>query len=216
MVDIRELRKLVSKKINSLLDLPTQEHNHTVGKYYPADAGKCLRRTFFKYKLNVSSEIKERAKGRILMSAILENMYLELLESLGYQTKVKVSKEVDGIEISGEVDAINDEEVIDIKTVTPTAINKIPFPADIAQLNTYLWITDRYSGSLIYVKSDNPSVFHVFPVTYSEKLANETIDRIKKLHQHLIEGTIPDKTENREVCKNCVFRNVCYYIDKIL
>lgn len=217
MVNERDLRRRVNRKVNDLLKDAgiVLDKKHTPGIYYPVDSGRCMRRTFFKYKLNVSNELKERAKGRILMSSLLERMYLSILEDMGYSTHVKLSRIVDGIEIRGEADAMNDEEIIELKTVTPTAINKIPFKSDIVQLNIYLWMASRPKGYLLYIKSDNPSIYHLIPVIYTKEVVDTYIDKIKKLHEHIMTNKIPPKIEDTSVCRNCVFRQICEKIDQL-
>jgi len=214
VVDFRVFKQNIYKKIDILLNRCDSPHrNHTVGVYYPADSGKCLRRTFFKYKFGASSDMKGRAKGRILTSTILENLCLDVLQSMGYAIKVKISKRVGEIEIRGEVDAINSEEVVEVKTVTPTAMRKTPFKADLAQLNTYMWLADRQKGAIIYVKSDNPSIIHVCPARFNKDLLDTTITRIQALHEHLKNNKIPPKTDSPNACKNCMFKAICSYID---
>ena len=210
MLNENELYSKVKKKISELWHASSDtEHTHVIGKYYPSDAGKCIRRTFFKYKLGMNSDIKLAAKGRILMSYVVENMYLQLLEEMGYHTKVKVSKAYQGIVVSGEVDAMGQDDIIDVKTVTPTAINEIPFPADIAQINTYLWITGKKIGYLLYVKSDNPAIFKIFEIHYSSKMIETTLQRLLQLHKYLTSDVVPPKTKDTYLCKNCVFKKLC-------
>lgn len=211
MLDQKLLYKKVRKKVTDLWSLANSEehHDHTIGRYYPSDAGKCMRKTYFKYVLNTNSDMRIVAKGRIIMSQIVENMYLEILQSIGYETKKRVEKRHGDFVIAGEVDAMSDDEVIDVKTVTPTSINNIPFSKDIAQLNTYLWLTDLQYGWLLYVKSDNPAIYKIYPVHYSPKMMSITLSRISQLHQYLVNNIIPPKTEDQSVCRNCMFRKLC-------
>jgi len=216
VLDDRKLYKQVKAKILDLWrDTNSGEHTHVVGKYYPSDAGKCMRRTFLKYKLNVSTDGKLVAKGRIIMSHVIENMYMDILAQMGYQTKVGVSKSHNGILISGEVDALGKDDVIDVKSVTPTALDKTPFPSDIAQLNTYLWITGRPVGYLLYVKSDNPAIFKIVKVHYSQHMMEKTLERIHRLHYYISNDIIPPKVKDPEVCKRCIFRKICSGIERV-
>ena len=214
MVNERDLYRRVIKLIRELTrrEQESNDNPYTPGIYYATDAGRCMRQVFFKYKLGITNDINDKGRGRILMSEIVERLFLEVLEDMGYQTHVKFEKDYNDIKVRGEVDAVNDTEVIEIKTVTPTAIHDIPFLKDIKQLNTYLWLADRQKGVLLYIKSDNPTIFRIFNYNFSEEMLQETLDHIYKIHTHIINNVIPPMTKFKKYCKTCAFREIC---DKI-
>jgi len=217
MVTSREFYRVMRRKINELFD-DIVKYDGTVhkGHYHANDAGKCLRSTFFKYVVDSSPTTRTIARGRILVSMMLEAIALDALKELGYDTKVHFTKKIDDdIYISGEVDAINEREVVEIKTVTPTAIQYLPFTKDFYQINTYLWLSGRKHGTIIYLKSDNPAKYYTYQVQFREDKLQETFNYFRELHKYVTTNTIPPKTSNVELCKVCVFRKLCQRIDSV-
>lgn len=214
MVNERELYK---KVIGFIRELTTREQElndkpYTPGIYYATDAGRCMRQVFFKYKLGITNDINDKGRGRILMSQIIEKIYLDVLEEMGYETHKKFEKKYNDIVVRGEVDAVNDKEVIEIKSVTPTAMHDIPFIKDIKQLNTYLWLADKQKGVLIYVKSDNPTIFRIFNYNFSQSMLEESLDHLYKIHEYISSNVLPPPTKVKKFCRTCAFREIC---DKI-
>lgn len=217
MVKEKELYKRVIRRIRELTYREQDDSNnrYTPGIYYPTDAGRCMRQVFFKYKLGITNDISDKGRGRILMSEIVEKIYTEILEEMGYRIHEKFEKEFENIKIRGEVDAVNEDEVVEIKTVTPTSINDVPFVRDIKQLNMYLWLADKENGTLIYVKSDNPSIFKMYHIHFNEQKLLESLRYLQKIHEYIIGNKIPPRTKNKRLCKTCTFREICTKIEEL-
>jgi hypothetical protein len=100
VVSYQALRRNIASKINHLYAEAQgdEEHVYTIGRYYPADAGKCMRRTFFKYATGAVDPMKLSAKGRNVMSLVVERMYLDVLEKMGYKSHVKISRKWGNLE----------------------------------------------------------------------------------------------------------------------
>lgn len=195
----------------------------TVGRYYPSEAGNCLRKVFYSYKnpKAVDTELlKVFEAGNILHEFIVDvlesekNPQVELLE-----TESPFTLEVDDMTISGRVDDIiivkidNKIFLVEAKSTSTLKYTDEPHEAHVMQLQLYMHAKDIHNGLIIYLEK-NTLQSKTFPVSYDAKYADKTIKRLKDLHQHLKEDKLPI-AEARIIyskgwmCKGCQYREDC-------
>jgi len=206
-MDMRHLSKRILSRIDALYNQVENEHTLTIGRYHPSGIGGCMRQIYYKYLL--TPELSVRAKGRIVWSRIVESFVEELLKSEGYEIEKYLEKKLDdGIVITGRADAVNDQAVIEVKTVTPTAWDKLPRVLHIYQLNTYMWLADVDTGVLWYFKSDNPTFNRWFIYRYDPAMQDRLLNWVRRLHSYLEQHRLPPARKTN-MCKTCAFKRIC-------
>lgn len=195
-----------------------------VGRYYPSEAGNCLRKVFYSYKnpKEVDLELlKIFEAGNILHEFIVDvlesekNPHVELLEK---ESPFKL--EVDDITISGRVDDIvivkidNKVFLVEVKSTSSLKYTNEPHDSHVMQLQLYMHAKDIHNGLIIYLEK-NTLQSKTFPVSYDAKYVEKAIKRLKDIHQHLKENKLPI-TEARIIysknwmCKGCHYREECF------
>jgi CRISPR/Cas system-associated exonuclease Cas4 (RecB family) len=196
----------------------------TVGRYYPSEAGNCIRKVFYSYKnpKEVDTELlKVFEAGNILHEFIVhvleseKNPQIELLEK-----ESPFVLEVEDIIISGRVDDIivvkidNQVFLVEVKSTSSLKYTNEPHEAHIMQLQLYMHAKDIHNGLMIYLEK-NTLQSKTFPVSYDVKYADKTIKRLKELHQHIKEDKLPIaeariKYSMNWMCKGCQYREECF------
>jgi CRISPR/Cas system-associated exonuclease Cas4 (RecB family) len=195
-----------------------------IGKYYPSEAGLCIRKSWFSYKYpqEVDPELlKIFEMGNMIHDFVVnvlkseKNPEVELLK-----TEMPFKAQMDGFEISGRIDDLiliklsGQNVLVEVKSSSDIDYVKGPSPHNEMQLQLYMHFTGVHNGVLLYVgKKDLKS--KVFPIAYDEQKALEILERFKKLHVCLTKDVIPDP-EAREskdktwMCKYCEYSERCY------
>lgn len=195
----------------------------TVGRYYPSEAGNCMRKVFYSYKnpKEVDLELlKIFEAGNILHEFIVDvlesekNPHIELLEK-----ESPFRLEIDGIIISGRVDDIvvvkidNKVYLVEVKSTSSLKYTNEPHEAHVTQLQLYMHAKNIHNGLIIYLEK-NTLQSKSFHIKYNEKGFEKIIQRLKEIHQHLKENKLPIpeariiSTKNW-MCKNCQYREEC-------
>ncbi|MBL7100550.1 MAG: Dna2/Cas4 domain-containing protein [Nanoarchaeota archaeon] len=196
----------------------------TPGRYYPSEAGNCMRKVFYSYKdpKEVGLELlKIFEAGNILHEFIVDvlesekNPHIELLEK-----ESPFTLEIEDIVISGRVDDIvvlkidNKVYLVEVKSTSSLKYTNEPHEAHIMQLQLYMHAKNIHNGLVIYLEK-NTLQSKSFHVVYDEKKAEKTIQRLKELHQHIKEDKLP-VPESRVIstkawmCKGCQYREGCF------
>lgn len=196
----------------------------TVGRYYPSEAGNCIRKVFYSYKnpKEVDLELlKVFEAGNILHDFIVsvleseKNPQIELLEK-----ESPFTLEVDDIIISGRVDDIvivkidNKVFLVEVKSTSSLKYTNEPHEAHIMQLQIYMHAKDIHNGLIIYLEK-NTLQSKTFPVPYDAKQAEKAIKRLKDLHQQIKENKLPIPEariiySKNWMCKGCQYREECF------
>jgi CRISPR-associated exonuclease Cas4 len=209
-------------------------HEMVVGKYSPSLLPACLRRQYFEYKHPIPAS-PEKLKIFALGNSIHEQIAHILSESKNIKTHSEersltlMHPDYEGIIISGRLDnfiVLKDggkNVIVEVKSaktlqtydqpnhtwVDMTA----PKKEHVMQLNCYLYALPNSVGLVLYV---NKTTFETkqFEVQPNKALLVETLERARKLHDHLTTDTFPeaeakmneDTTWN---CKYCEFAPLC-------
>jgi CRISPR/Cas system-associated exonuclease Cas4 (RecB family) len=195
-----------------------------IGKYYPSEAGMCIRKTWFSYKY--PQEVDPELLKIFEMGNIIHDFVVDVLKSEKnpevelLKTELPFKEKIDDFEVSGRVDDLilvkisGKNVIVEVKSTSDADYVKEASPHNIMQLQLYMHFTGVHNGILLYVgKKDLKS--KVFVIDYDEQKALEIIERFKKLHACLTKDVIPDP-EAREtkykswMCRYCEYFNRCY------
>lgn len=86
----------------------------------------------------------------ILGEIVHEGLEAILMNEFGYDIEVEVYKQLENYTLSGRIDALNNEEVVEIKYAADVKDSR-PYEHHVLQLRIYMWLADRERGRLIYI-----------------------------------------------------------------
>lgn len=210
---------------DSLIDshLSRESRPKGFGKYYPSEAGSCLRKSFYSYKFPSQVEpdlLKIFEMGNIVHDFIVsvlkagKNPSVTLLES-----EFPFKESVDDFIISGRVDnlikvrASGKLFLVEVKSTKSIDFVKEASPHNITQLQLYMHFTGVHNGLLLYVDKSNLKT-KSFEITYNKEEALRIIDRFRALHNHLKEDTLPEPEARAHepikwMCRYCEYKAQC-------
>jgi CRISPR-associated exonuclease Cas4 len=199
-------------------------HPKGVGKYYPSEAGTCMRKAFYSYKY--PTETEPELQKIFEMGNIVHDFIVNVLKS-SKQKDVELLKaelpfreKFEDIEISGRVDdvilvkASGKTYVVEVKSSKSIDYIREASPHNIQQLQLYMHFTGIHNGILLYVDKTNLQT-KSFEISYNEAEAKKILERFKLLHKHLTEETLPEAEarahENiKWMCNYCEYKDRCY------
>jgi CRISPR/Cas system-associated exonuclease Cas4 (RecB family) len=195
-----------------------------IGKYYPSDAGMCMRKVWYSYMY--PSEVEPELAKIFELGNIIHDFIVKVLKSeknreivlLG--SELPVRQNIDGIEISGRVDDVikvcidNKVYLVEVKSTKSLFYTNDAKSHNVDQLQLYMHLTGIHDGIILYVDKTNLQT-KAFKISYDPSAANEIIERFKKLHSHLLEKTLPPP-EAKLIQKNAWMCKYCEYQDKCL
>ena len=182
--------------IEKFIELDLMEHyEHSVfrepDKIWVSELVQCKQKAYFNAKFPEIYQIEPRFwLGKIVHLGF--EKWLE--QEYNAKTEVEVEKSIDDITVSGRVDAIVDDTVIEIKYASDVFKNE-PYEHHIKQVRLYLWLTDLTNGKLIYI---SPKKFLEFDV-----LASASDDEVIMLYDTWSSPRYPWE------CKYCPFSVIC-------
>jgi CRISPR/Cas system-associated exonuclease Cas4 (RecB family) len=195
----------------------------TIGRYYPSEIGSCLRKMWYSYKVprEVEPEVKRIFEvGNIVHGFVVDvlrsekNPHVELLKS-----EEPFQMKVDDFIVSGRIDDIilvkqNSEKIlVEAKSTKSVEYVREPSPAYVTQLQLYMHHTGIHKGIILYIEKSNLKS-KVFDVDYDEKVADETLDRFRKIDKCLKKDIIPfAESKHRAgwgwMCGYCQYKDEC-------
>ncbi|MBU4502816.1 MAG: Dna2/Cas4 domain-containing protein [Nanoarchaeota archaeon] len=196
----------------------------TPGRYYPSEAGNCIRKVYYSYKQpkEVGMELlKIFEAGNILHEFIVnvleseKNPDIELIEKESpFQLKV------DDMIISGRVDDIvilkinNKIYLVEVKSTKSLQYTREPSEMHLTQLQIYMHAKEIHRGIIIYLEK-NTLQSKTFEVKYDEEHYNKIVLRLKDLDKHIKENKLPIpeariKSKMTWMCRNCQYREECF------
>ncbi len=196
----------------------------TVGRYYPSEIGSCLRKVWYSYTLPKETEAELRKI--FFVGEMIHNFIVDVIKSEKNPSVELAAAEfpfvvaVDDFTISGRVDDIvvlkvdQRKVLIEVKSTSYIEYLDAPKEAHAIQLLLYMQAIKIFDGFVLYVEK-NTLKTKSFPVAYDEALVTLTLNRFRKLHQHLTSNMLPDP-EARIVkalhwmCATCNYREECY------
>jgi len=211
---------------NNLIDKYVEREHHPkgIGKYYPSEAGMCMRKVFYSYKY--PSEIDPDLRKIFEMGNIIHDFVVEVLKS-EKQTDVELLKtelpfkeKFEDIEISGRVDdvilvkASGKTYLVEVKSAKSIEYKKEAAPHNIQQLQLYMHFTGIHNGILLYVDKSNLKT-KSFEISYDEKEAKHILERFRTLHKHLTGDMLPEAEARAHknvnwMCSYCEYKDRCF------
>jgi len=191
-----------------------------IGTYYPSELFWCLRRVYYDYTISRDRDFEAILK--MIAGNVVHNVIADILKwasSVGaikdVDVETKYEYEFNGIKISGKVDDIivatfsdfDEKYIVEVKTVSE--LPDKPRIEHLGQLNFYLYFNTDATGYLLYIRRDNFSM-KSFKHRFNRDLFNRLLQRAEKLHNHLLNNTLPEREINHGECWKCVYRNTCY------
>ena len=195
-----------------------------IGRYYPSEAGSCLRKLYYSYTIPKPTEedlLKVFHVGNILHEFVLQVLKSEKTPEVQLlESEVPVKILLEKFQISGRVDdlimikASGKVVLVEAKSVAMLEMVKNPQRHHIMQLQFYMHASGIHNGILLYLDKRNLKS-KVFDIDYDQGMADQIIARFAILHDHLTEKRIPEAEargikDMQWMCRRCEFYEECY------
>ena len=195
----RDYRSLIKSSIESIgKELDVSIDAKDIQTVHLHEVTRCLRRAYFD---RVDPLPVERHGFNDLLSG--------LLRKLGYGAEPG-EFDVDGIKLRGQPDMMVDDAVILYRSAVEAP--ESPRSNDLLFLNACLWIFDKQDGVIMYITGDRKEAS--FSLSKDKKMFEETVRRVRVLHDLLKEQKIPI-LEPSEDCSTCQYYQRCFIKEKI-
>jgi CRISPR/Cas system-associated exonuclease Cas4 (RecB family) len=210
---------------NKLIDEHIKRENRPkgIGKYYPSEAGTCMRKSFYSYKF--LAEIDPELRKIFEMGNIIHDFVVQVLKSERQkdvellESEFPFKEQVDDFVISGRIDnlikvkASGKIYLVEVKSSKSIDFVKEASPHNIQQLQLYMHFTGVHNGLLLYIDKTN-LMTKMFEIDYSKEEAERILERFKHLHRHLTEDTLPEAEarahkETGWMCRYCEYKDRC-------
>ncbi len=212
MIDFKEL-------IDNYLQ--REVYPRTIGRYWPSEAGGCIRKNWFTFKIikevdKSTSRIFE-AGNRIhdFIADVIQSEKNKHVQLVDRELPIKI-KQKDYV-ISGRIDDLimvlmdGKKYLVEVKSVKflPNEARK----EHMMQLQLYMHALEVHSGIMLYIKKDDLQTTQ-FSVSYNENEFKEILSRFDKIHKNLIDDNIPQAEakiieEKNWMCTFCPYAIEC-------
>lgn len=211
---------------NHLIDEHIKRENRPkgIGKYYPSEAGSCMRKSFYSYKF--PSEIDPELRKIFEMGNIIHDFVVQVLKSEKQkdvellESEFPFKEDVEDFVISGRIDnlikvkASGKIYLVEVKSTKGINFVKEAAPHNIVQLQLYMHFTGVHNGILLYIDKTNLQT-KTFDIPYSKEHALKILERFKTLHKHLKDDVLPEAEARAHedigwMCKYCEYYDRCY------
>jgi hypothetical protein len=179
------------------------KHKNIPHVYHISSLGYCPRSIFFD-KVAPTEESEDTKSVFLIGNIFHEWIQNNLLE--GYKFEVEIEKKIESVVLRGRIDAINDEEIVELKTTNSLSYQRRPKEEHIVQINTYMGLTGIYKGKLVYIQK-NDFDNKTFELKFNKSLFDETIKKIIAIDKQITDNVeykdvIPRMSPNCYWCKN--------------
>jgi CRISPR/Cas system-associated exonuclease Cas4 (RecB family) len=210
---------------NALIDkhISRESRPKSIGRYYPSEIGRCIRKVWYSYKYPAEVEPELRRVfelGDILHDFIVDVLRdgktpdVELLE-----TEMPFKFPFNDFLISGRIDdlmllkADSKKILVEVKSCQSVKRIRGPMLHHKTQLQFYMYATQVHTGILLYVDKSTLDT-KSFNVNFSQKQARKILNKFRALHKHLTNGTLPaaeskKQKETKWMCGYCEYREKC-------
>jgi len=211
---------------DKLIDEHLKKENRPkgVGRYYPSEAGTCMRKIWYSYKH--PTEVEPELLKIFEMGNIVHNFVVEVLKSEKtkdielLESEFPFREEVEDFMISGRIDnlikikASGKIYLVEVKSTKSIDYVKEASPHNVQQLQLYMHFTGVHNGFLLYIDKSNLKT-KTFEIEYSEEEAKRILERFKSLHKHLKEESLPEAEgrchkEVKWMCGYCEYKDRCF------
>jgi len=127
-------------------------------------------------------------------------------------------------ELSGHIDAmlkVDGQRVpLEIKSINPHDFHKINSVSDMlngkpwqrkypAQLMMYMMMSGESEQGVFYFKNKTTYEPKVIVCDLDYEYAEAVCQKLERVNQHVKDGTLPDQTDDIELCEKCNFLHIC-------
>lgn len=169
-----------------------------VGKLWASDLGKpCMRQQWFKFHMpDKGEDIQGHTYFKFLYGNVLEELALELASHAGHEVshqQERVETEIAGWRVSGKIDAVIDNVLIDVKSTSTFGFNKYKAEGLTPDNDSfgYLWQLGFYhhfgdfgteDAGFLWIDKQNG---HLLPEVVTDKLPtkDEIIQRVHDIDE---------------------------------
>ncbi len=210
---------------DALIDkhIAREQKPKSIGRYYPSEIGKCIRKVWYTYKY--PTEIEPELRRIFELGNILHDFIVEVIKS-DKTPEVELLKaempfkfHFEDFVISGRVDdlmllkAEGKKILVEVKSCKSVNRIKKPMPHHKIQLQFYMYATRVRNGMLLYIDKSTLET-KSFDIKFSQKQAKHILNKFRSLHRHLINGSLPvaeakKKKETKWMCGYCEYKNKC-------
>ena len=180
---------------------------------FPSEIGICFRKSYLSRKFEFERGINEISLD--LGEQHHERIESYFVEKLGCKSEVEVKGEIENIKISGRIDLICNNDLIELKTITSNYFNIKEYHLYQVSIYYYLLQQQNYKIDNIYIIYLNRLNKEVKQFLIDKKVLDEyvkkAIEWIKKFKEFIKlqdYKTIPGA--NNYLCKNCEFKAKCF------
>jgi len=194
-----------------------------IGRYYPSEVGKCLRKIWYSYKYPKEVEpqlLKVFELGNIIhdfVAEVIKSQKTPSVELLREEFPVKM--EIEDFTISGRVDDLmllkssGEQCLVEVKSTRNVDFVTKPQSQHESQIQFYMHASGIKKGILLYVDKRDLKT-KTFEVKYCEEKSENIINRFKKIHETLKKDELPnpEAKEIREwnwMCNYCEQKELC-------
>jgi len=194
-----------------------------IGRYYPSEAGNCLRKTWYSYKQPKETDkelIKVFEVGNMIHDFVVDVIKSERnaeVELLGAEVPFRFTE--GAITISGRIDDIilvkiaGKQYIVEVKSTSALKYTKEPSEGHVMQLQIYMRQMGVHNGIILYVEK-NTLQSKWFETEYDAQKAEYALSRFRNLHSHLAENKLPAAeaklvNEMNWQCKSCQYAEEC-------
>jgi len=199
MMGDRSYQNIIRSAIGSIgKELEIDIDSKDIQTIHLQEVVQCLRRSY--YDRVEPSEIERRGFNELLSG---------LLRKLEYGSESKEFA-IDDIRLKGQVDMLVDDSILLFRSAIGELEN--PQANDVLYLNACMWIYDKVDGVIVYITGDRKET--TFSLTRNKKMFEETIRRVRVLHDLLKEQKTPILEPSSD-CSNCQYYERCFLKKKM-
>ncbi|ARQ96684.1 hypothetical protein [Sulfolobus islandicus rod-shaped virus 11] len=180
---------------------------------FPSEIGICFRKSYLSRKFEFERGINELVLD--LGEQYHEKVEHYFEEKLNCKTEIEINGEIENIKISGRIDLICNNDLIELKTISTNYFQIKEYHLYQVSIYYYLLQQQNYKIDNVYIIYLNRLNREVKQFLIDKKLIDEYIQKaiewIKKFKEFIKlqdYKTIPGA--NNYLCKNCEFKAKCY------
>lgn len=211
------------KLIDSHLE---REHKpKEIGRYYPSEAGGCLRKTWFSYKVPRQTDAKLMRifeAGNMLhefITQVLKSEKNKEVQLIASEMPIKI--EGKDFVISGRIDNLvlvkicekNECKQVLVEVKSTKFLPKDKKEENEMQLQLYMRALGVNDGMILYIQKDNLET-RAFNIKHDRKKSDKIIARFASIHQALIQDKMPEAEAKKNaskgwMCDYCAWKSEC-------
>lgn len=195
----------------------------SVGRYYPSEIGRCIRKVWYTYKY--PTEIEPELRRVFELGNILHDFIVEVIRSEKTPEVELLKSEMPfkfpfkDFVVSGRIDDLmllksgRKKILVEVKSCKSIKRVKGPMQHHKTQLQFYMYATRVHSGMLLYVDKSTLET-KSFKVAFSPKKGKQILNKFRALHKHLTNGSLPaaeakKRKETKWMCGYCEYKGKC-------